>query len=99
MSSVDVYCLLLAVAGLALVYWGKQRGFIRLNQLGVEQFSSYVQKVASKLADGTILIAGYGCIGGSILVLLTVHAGEYIILAIVLYLAFVLDEEWYGRRR
>lgn len=99
MSSVDMYCLLLVVSGLAVVYWGKRRGFIRLNQLGIEQFSSYGQRVVSKLIDGTILVTGYGCIGGAILVLLIEHMAEYIVLAVVLYIAFVLDEEWYRRRR
>ena len=99
MNSVDVYCLLLAVAGLALVYWGKRRSFVRLNQLGIEQFPSYGRKVVSKFADGSILVAGYGCVGGAILVLLTEHAAEYIVLAVVLYIVFFLEEDRHGRKR
>jgi hypothetical protein len=99
MNSVDVYCLVLAAAGMALVYWGKRRSFVRLNQLGVEQFPSYGRKVVSKLADGTLLASGYGCVGGAILILLAEHAGEYIVLAVVLYIALALDAEWHGRRR
>lgn len=99
MNSVDVYCLLLAVAGLALVYWGKRRSFVRLNPLGIEQFPSYGRKVVSKLTDSSILVAGYGCVGGAILMLLTEHTAEYIVLAAVLYIAFFLDEERHGRRK
>jgi hypothetical protein len=98
MNSVDLYCLLLAAAGMALVYWGKRRSFVRLNQLGVEQFPSYGRKVVSKLADGTLLAAGYGCVGGAILILLVEHVSEYLVIAVVLYIAFIIEEEWHGRR-
>lgn len=99
MSSLDVYCMLLAMAGLGLVYWGKRRGFVRLNQLGIERFPSYARKVISNLADSSIIVAGYGFFGGAVLVLLTEYASGYIVLALVLYIAFALDEEWHGRMR
>ncbi len=99
MNSTDVYCLLLVVAGVALVYWSKHRGFVRSNQLGVEQFPSYARKVVSKLTDGMLLIVGFSLIGASGLILLAEYAGEFLMLALILLVVYLLEDDWYGRRR
>ena len=94
MNSVNLYCLLLAASGVFLVYWSKKRCFIRENRHGVEQFSSYGRKVVSKLTDATLQMSGYACVGSAILVMLVEYASEYLVLAIILYVAFKLDDEW-----
>ena len=99
MNSTDAYCLLLVVAGVALVYWSKRRGFVRINQLGVEQFPSYARKVVSKLTDGILLISGFSLIGASGLILLAEYAGEFLMLALILLVVYLLEDDWYGRRR
>ena len=98
MNSVNLYCLLLAASGIFLVYWSKKRGFLRESNLGIEKFSSFGRKIISKLADGTIITIGYACIGTAVLVLLVEHASEYLVLGIILYVAFKIDEEWRSKR-
>lgn len=97
--SIVFYCLLLAAAGLSLIYWSKRRSFQRLNDVGYETFPSYWRKVVSKLGDGALLIGGYGLSAAAILVLFSEYAPEWLVLGLILYVAFLLEDEWYGRRR
>ncbi len=99
MNSVTLYCLLLAGIGVILVYWAKKRGFVRENSFGVERFPSYGGKVLSKLADGILQATGYACVGAAIFIILIEYASEYLALAIILCIAFKLDDEWHQRRR
>ena len=99
MNSTDFYCLLLVVAGVALVYWSRRRRFVRINQFGVEQFPSYGRKVISNTADGILLIIGISLIGAAGLILLAEHAAECLGLFLILLVAYWVDDEWYGRRR
>lgn len=98
MNGINLICLLLAACGAWLVYQGKKRVFTRTSWLGVEQFSSYGQKVVSKLTDGTLMAIGYGCLGAAPVILLVEYASEYLMLGFVLAIAFWIDNEWYGRR-
>ena len=99
MDSVTLYCLLLAGSGVFLVYWAKKRGFVRENRFGVEQYPSYGRKIISRFTDGILQASGYGSIGAAILILLVEYASEYLALAIILCIAFKLDEEWHDRRK
>lgn len=99
MSSTVFYCLLLAAAGLSLIYWSKRRSFLRLNDVGYETFPSYWQKVVSKLGDGALLVVGYSLSASAALIMLFEYAWEWLVLGLILYVAFLLDDEWYGRRR
>lgn len=98
MNGINLACLLLATFGALLVYQGKKRIFMRANCLGVEQFSSYGQKVLSRLTDGTLIAIGYGCLVASPVILVVEYASEYLMLCFVLAIAFWIDNEWYGRR-
>jgi len=97
-NGINLVCLLLATIGALLVYQGKKRIFIRTNWLGVEQFSSYGQKVLSRFTDGTVMAVGYGCLGAAPVILVVEYASEYLMLGFVLAIAFWIDNEWYGRR-
>lgn len=99
MSEADLYCILLALAGCACLYWGKRRNFMRLNRVGFEEFPSYSRKLVAKLADGGLISLGYGLIGGAALILVVEYAFAWLVMAMIFYVAFKLDDEWYGRRR
>lgn len=99
MDSVTLYCLLLAGLGISLVYWAKRRSFVRENNFGVEQFPSYGRKVLSRLTDGFLQATGYGCVAAAMIILLIEYAWEWVLLGCILYVAFKLDDEWYGRTR
>jgi hypothetical protein len=98
LNNVTLHCLLLAGSGVFLVYWSKKRGFARENRFGVEQFRSYGRKVLSRLTDGILQTSGYAFVGAAIMILLIENASEFVALAIILYIAFKLDDEWHGRR-
>lgn len=98
MNSTVVYCLLLAAVGISLIYWSKRRSFQRMNDVGYEMFPSYWKKVSSKLGDGGLMIAGYGLSASAVLIMLFEYAWEWLVLGLILYVAFLLDDEWYGRR-
>jgi hypothetical protein len=97
-NGINLVCLLLATFGALLVYRAKKRIFIRTNWLGVEQFSSYGQKMVSRLTDGALMAFGYGCLGAAPVILIVEYASEYLMLGFVLAIAFWIDNEWYGRR-
>ena len=71
---------------------------MRTNWLGVENYSSYGQKVLSRLMDATVIAVGYGCLGAAPVILIVEYASEYLMLGFVLAIAFWIDNEWYGRR-
>ena len=85
--------------GLSLVYWSKRRTFQRLNDVGYESFPSYWQKVVSKLGDGALLVVGYSLSASAVLIVLFEYAWEWVALGVVLYIAYLLEDEWYGRCR
>lgn len=99
MTRVDVYCLLLAVGGAALVYWGKRRAFVRTNSSGVEIFPSYGRRLVTKIADGTLMASGTGLIGASLLILAAEYAGEWLAIGLLLFVFYLFEREWYERRR
>ena len=59
MSEIDIYTALLAVFGIVLLFWKGKRRFGRLNQLGIERYASYGQKVGVKLLDGFLYSIGF----------------------------------------
>ena len=99
MTRIDIYCLLLAVGGGALVFWAKRRAFLRTNSFGVESFPTYGQSLLARFTDGAMIACGIGMIGSSLLILLVEYAGEWLGAALVLYVIYLLEQEWYGRRR
>ena len=98
MSRIDFYCLLFAVLGAGLLYWGKRREFLRINALGVETFPSYGSKLLSKLADGTLVGTGIGFLGASIVTMIIEYAGEWLGLALFIYILHSVGG-WYEKRR
>lgn len=99
MTGVDLYCILLALVGIGFAYWGKRRSFIRLNQVRLKASPSYGRSIIAKLTDGGLITMGYGFIGGALVILLVEYAFGLVFLVFILYVAFKLDDEWYGRRR
>lgn len=99
MGSTVFYCLLLAAVGVSLIYWSKRRSFLRMNDIGYETFPSYWQKVVSKLGDATLLVLGCSISAAAVMFVVTEYAGEWLALGVLLYFAYLLEDDWYGRRR
>lgn len=99
MNVINLICLLLASIGAFFVYHSKKRKFTRTNWLGIEQFSSYGQKVVAGLTDDLIMAIGYACLGASPVILLVEYASEYLMLGVVIAIALWVDKEWSERRK
>ena len=63
MSETDIYSAVLAIVGIGLFFWRSKRRFTHLNQLGIEQYSSFNQKVGAKIIDGMLYVIGFLFLG------------------------------------
>ena len=99
MTQIDAYCLLLAVGGAALLFWGKRRAFLRTNSFGVETFSSYARSLVARSVDGTLMVVGAAMLAAAPLLFAIEHAGEWVALAIFVYILYLFERDWYRRRR
>ncbi len=59
MSEIDIYTVLLTVVSIILLFLKGKRRFDRLNQLGIERYASYRQKIGAKLLDGILYSIGF----------------------------------------
>ncbi len=59
MSETDIYTAVLTVVGIVLVAWKSKRRFDRVNQLGIEQYANYSQKIGAKILDGILYSVGF----------------------------------------
>ena len=70
MTDVDLSAWFMAGIGGILLLWQRRRRFKRLNQYGVEQFSSFTQKIGSRILDGALQGLGFLLVAGSAILLL-----------------------------
>lgn len=86
---IDTY-LLVALSfsvGAVLLYWRKKRKFDRLNEHGIEAYTSYAEKVKTNATDTILLWVGCASIiGGTIILMLT----NYSALGWVLFTIFTV---------
>ena len=66
MSDTDIYSTVLAIVGIGLFFWRSKRRFARLNQLGIEQYSSFNQKIGAKIIDGILYVIGFLFLGTAV---------------------------------
>ena len=92
MTEMDVLIGTSAVVGLLLIYWGKKRKFSRLNQLGIEQFSSYGQKIGAMTLDALLLGGGFGLLGIAGIVCLFEYAKPLFSLLVLLPIGWAIDD-------
>lgn len=99
MTEIDLYALLLFLAGAALLYWGKRRAYLRMKALDRAPVPSYGAMLAAKLADGLLVVIGGSLLAAAAVMLAIEYAGEWLALCVILYIAFLFEREWYERRR
>lgn len=92
MSEIDIYTALLVVVGIVFLFWKGKRRFGRLNQLGIERYESYSQKVGAKLLDGLLYSIGFVFLVTAAIVFLVEHAQSIPILsgAFALFVIFLI---------
>ena len=59
MSETDIYTAVLTVIGIVFFAWKSKRRFDRMNQLGIEQYANYSQKIGAKILDGILYSVGF----------------------------------------
>ena len=59
MSETDIYTVVLTAVGIVLVVWKGKRRLDRQNQLGIERYGSYSQKIRAKFFDGVLYSIGF----------------------------------------
>jgi len=79
------------IAGMFLVYLRNKRCFERENDLGVERYPSYLDKLKSTSVDKMILYTGYLLIAWPIMLLIFFDSAYsvWVVFAIVVYLFFI----------
>jgi len=68
-SALDILGLATILVGIALFVWRNKRAFARTNSAGIEQFSSYGQKIAARFWDVFLWVLGFGCIALGVVIL------------------------------
>lgn len=91
MSETDLLIAVCVTSGIMLILWKNKRQFGRLNQLGIEQFTSYRQKVAATALDVLLFSAGIGLLGAAGIVFLMEYARPYLSVLFLLFIVWVIQ--------
>lgn len=90
MTETTLLIIVMLVGGCVCLLWRGKRRFKRLNQFGVEQFSSYGHKIRAMVLDVLLLGAGIGLLGGAVVGYIAEYAqplvaGTFLLLIIWLF--------------
>lgn len=99
MSETDVLITVSAIFGCACLFWRGKRRFSRLNQLGVEQFSSYTNKILATSLEILLLGFGYGLLGAAALVFAVTYAQPFLSLLCLLGVIWMIEASQPKSRR
>lgn len=101
MSETDIYTAVLTVVGIVLVVWKSKRRFDRLNQLGIEQFANFSQKVGARVLDGILYAIGLVFLVTAAIVFFIEHAQSIPILStsVTLFIIFLIFGSRGGSRK
>lgn len=91
MSEADVLIASCVAIGAMLILWKNKRQFGRLNQLGIEQFTSYRHKVAATALDVVLFSAGIGLLGAAGIVFLFEYANPFLSVLFLLFIVWVIQ--------
>ncbi len=91
MSETDLLIAVCVTSGIMLILWRSKRQFGRLNQLGIEQFTSYRQKVAATALDVLLFSAGIGLLGAAGIVFLMEYARPFLSVLFLLFIVWVIQ--------
>ncbi len=98
-SETDVYIFLLAFVGIACFLWANKRKFDRTNESGVEQFPSFRKKLAGQFFDAVLLGIGAGCLLSGALMWVIEYAAAWGWAVLFLFIAFLIEKDYYRSRR
>jgi hypothetical protein len=78
MSDTDSLILGSLIIGSICLFWQGKRKFNRLNQLGIEQHSSFSHKIRATIFDTLLLGCGGGLLGGAFLLFLLEYERPFV---------------------
>lgn len=77
MSETDFYAGAMAVVGVVLLVWKSKRRFGRLNDLSIEQYSTFLQKIRAHLFDGLLYSVGFILLGTAAITFFVEHGQSF----------------------
>ena len=77
MSETDFYAGAMAVVGVVLLVWKSKRRFGRLNDLSIEQYSTFLQKIRAHLFDGLLYFVGFVLLGSAAITFFVEHGESF----------------------
>jgi hypothetical protein len=79
------------IVGSICLFWQGKRKFKRLNQLGIEQFSSFSHKLRATIFDTLLLGCGGGLLGGAFLLFLFEYEKPFVTVLFGLAIVWVIQ--------
>ena len=86
MNETDIYTVALSVVGIILIFWKSKRRFDRLNQLGIEQYADFGQKIGAKILDGILYSFGFVFLATAAIAFIVEHAESIPFLSMIITL-------------
>lgn len=99
MTSIDIQIVAYGALGLVLVYWAKKRRFDRTTIYGTKQFSSFQNKLKSRLIDALLWGFGIGGLLSATLLVFMEYAPVWGFLILLLAVAFAFEKDFYRCKR
>lgn len=91
MSESALLILASLIGGSACLVWRGKRRFKRLNPLGIEQYSSYSNKLWATSLETLLLGGGYGLIGGAGIIFAIEYAQPLLSILCVLSVIWIIQ--------
>lgn len=91
MSETDLLIAVCVTSGIMLILWRNKRQFGRLNQTGIEQFTSYRQKNTATALDVLLFSTGIGLLGAAGIVFLLEYARPFLSVLFLLFIVWVIQ--------
>lgn len=95
MAIIDIQIIAYGVLGLVLIYWAKKRRFERTTIYGTEQFSSFQNKLKTRLMDALLWGLGIGGLLSAALLIFMEYAPAWGFLMLLLATAFAFEKDYF----
>ncbi len=89
MTETDIYTATSALIGVILLTWKQKRRFARTNQFGIERYSTFRGKIASKVVDGLLYVIGFVMTLSAAIVFFVEHGKSFPFLSLIAF-AFIV---------
>jgi len=89
MNDIDISMAAMVAVGVILLLWKSKRRFGRLNQYGIEKFSTFRQKIGAHIFDGALRLSGFVLLGTAAMMFFVEHGQSFPTLSVLVGAFFV----------